>query len=126
MTDGTKRKPFVPRPSPAPEFDRVTDADLFRMLILTPLKLLFCILVVETYNLQLRFKTLILRLERCILTFRLRRAIKSQGETFAEYVRHRNLFQGGSGNINEAHNSIWRPEGTVCGNHPPAEKGGKA
>ncbi|OQB92866.1 MAG: hypothetical protein BWX84_00776 [Verrucomicrobia bacterium ADurb.Bin118] len=77
--------------------------NLLRVRILEPLQLLACLVAVECYKLKLRLKLAKLRLQCRYLSFKTRRLVKSQRKTLAEYGRHRNLFQGISGNVNQAH-----------------------
>lgn len=80
------------------------NTNLLRVLILEPLQLLACLIAVESYNLKLRQKLAKLGLHHRYLTLKNQRLVEGKRKTLAEYVRHRNLFQCVSGNINESHN----------------------
>jgi hypothetical protein len=77
--------------------------NLFSVLVLQPLKLLFVILVIEAYTLKLRLKAAILGLQNRYLRFRVGQLIKRKRQSFAEYVRHRDLHQGITGSLKKAH-----------------------
>ncbi len=77
--------------------------NLFGMFIKKPLQLFFCLVVVEALIFKLNLKAAILRLEGFYLRFRLRQTVKSKRKTFADYIRNRQIFEGVSGSVNEAH-----------------------
>jgi hypothetical protein len=114
MAPRAEWQPFPAGPFPFPKFDRPMNAYLFRVLFPTPLKLALLVLYVLARNLKLRLQFGILRLQRLGLLFERRRLIQRQRKTLAEYVRHRNLFQGISGDIDQAHGEgmiLFRPTG---------------
>lgn len=102
----TKRKPLPVGSLSTPKFNRVKNPHFLRMFRFESPKLLLCLIAVECYNFKLRLKLAILLLQNRYLSFKCRRLVKSKRKTLAEYIRHRNFFQGVSGNVNEAHNSV--------------------
>ena len=68
------------------------------------LQLLFCLIVIKLLLVKSRCKFAVLSLKNFYLRFRYRKLVNRQRQTLAEYVAHRNGFQGSSGSFDKAQN----------------------
>ena len=76
MAFGTKRNPLPTSSLALSKFNHFMNTNIFQVLILKPLQLLFCLLVVTGYNCKLRLKVCVLRAENFYLRFKMRRLVK--------------------------------------------------
>lgn len=104
VTFRTKSQPLVVGPHSFPELGSFMNESSFMVKFTECLKLAFCIFVVQSFTLKNRLSTCQLRLRLLVLRFRLRREVESHRKTLAEYVRYRQVFQGVSGDSEDAHN----------------------
>src|SRR5713226_9755274 len=101
----TKCDPLVSRALAATKLDRVKYAHGLFVLLPETLQLLLCLLMIDALNLKSRLKVSLLRLQNFYFRFLLRRVIKRKRKALTEHVRHRNLFEGVSRNVDNAHMS---------------------
>src|SRR2546425_6795076 len=104
MALGTKRHPLTRCALSATKLNsRSMNLNLLRVLIFEPLQLLLCLLVVNALTVKCRCHASFLRLQCLYLRFRLRQTVERKRKTLADYIRHRNLFEGVSGNFKQSH-----------------------
>ncbi|GEM_PF-2430525 len=120
MTPRTKCDPLVSRALAATKLNRVKYAYFLFMFLPETVQLLLSLLMVKALTFKLRLKYGVLRLKNGYLTFQLHREIKRKRKALAKHVSHRDLFEGISRNVNEAHISpnyevYCRNSGSVIG-----------
>ena len=79
-----KRKPLSAGSLSSFEFNRFVNSHLLGVFRFESPKLLLCLVAVKCYNLKLRLKLAVLRLQNRYLSFKCRRLVKRQRKTLAE------------------------------------------